>query len=190
MQDLGWTATEKYIHRETWGLLTDRRADGRPKRLWLPTGLVIPLWGPDRKVIRLRIRRRDPDAGPRYIVVSGSIMAPMVWGADRDIFTVVESELDGFLIWQEAGDLTGVIALGSVSAKPDRITHGSLTKARLILVSLDSDDAGARASWHFWPSTYGAKVKRWPVPVGKDPSDAWRKGVDIRIWILAGLKEN
>jgi len=47
--------------------------------------------------------------------------------------------------------------------------------------------AGARAAWKFWTETYGAKVKRWPVIMGKDPSDASFKGLDLRQWVLAGL---
>ncbi len=52
---------------------------------------------------------------------------------------------------------------------------------------MDSDEAGAKASWRFWPETYGAKVKRWPPVNGKDPSDAWQKGMNIRDWITAGI---
>ena len=36
----------------------------------------------------------------------------MVLNAGEDIFVVVESELDGFLIAQEAGDMVVVVALG------------------------------------------------------------------------------
>lgn len=190
MQGLGWNAEERYRDREAWGLPLEKRRDGRRKSLWLPAGLVIPSFE-GQKVIRLRIRRGDPGDGPRYIVVSGSSMGPMTWGGpDMKAFSVIESELDGFLIWQEAGDLTGVIALGSVSTRPDRISHEELTRASLILTCLDYDDAGARESWHFWPKTYGSKVKRWPTPMGKDPSDAWQAGLNVRAWIMAGLSHN
>jgi hypothetical protein len=99
----------------------------------------------------------------------------------------VESELDGLLLNQEAGDLAGVVAMGTAQAKPDRITHEALTTAAVILVSLDTDDAGAKAAWAFWPENYGGKVKRWPCIGGKDPSDARANGLDLRTWITTGI---
>ena len=80
-----------------------------------------------------------------------------------------------------------MVALGSASLKPDMITHEALKKANTILVSLDSDDAGVKAAWSFWSATYGIKVKRWPCVLGKDPSEAWQKGLNIRSWIIAGI---
>jgi len=62
-----------------------------------------------------------------------------------------------------------------------------LTAAAVILVSLDSDDAGAKAAWAFWPATYGKRAKRWPCVGGKDPSEARAGGLDLRIWITTGI---
>jgi hypothetical protein len=185
---LGWNPIDDYQDRESWGLPPEKRENGRLKRLWLPAGLVIPCLQNDQ-LVRLRIRRADPGDGPRYILVTGSVMPPMVWGLDRNAIAVLESELDGLLVNQEAGDLVGVIALGSVSMRPDQVAHEALKRAPRILVCLDSDGPGAKASHGFWPETYGTKARRWPVPIGKDPSDAWRKGLDIRVWILAGLED-
>jgi len=63
--------------------------------------------------------------------------------------------------------------------------HPSVVKRRI--VAIGGDDAGAKAAWSFWSETYGSKVRRWPVILGKDPSDAWKKGLDIRSWVLAGM---
>jgi len=79
--------------------------------------------------------------------------------------------------------------MGSAGLKPDVFAHSLLTKAEKILNALDYDEAGARPSWKFWPETYGSKVIRWPVPIGKDPSEAWQQGLNIREWIKAGLSE-
>lgn len=195
---LGFNPVDLYRGRRGWGLPQEIRSDGKPKLLWIPAGLVIPLapalnqeaQTPNQDgVIRLRIRRNDPGDGPRYVIVSGSSMAPMIWGADNKVLTIVESELDGLLIWQEAFDLTGVVAMGNAAIKPDMATHAILTKAAIILNALDYDAAGAKQSYKFWPETYGGKVKRWPVPIGKDPSDAWALGLNIRAWIEAGLSD-
>ena len=104
------------------------------------------------------------------------------------IILLVESELDALLLNQEAGDLCGVVAMGSAQGKPDVKTHEALTRAEMILVSLDSDDAGAKAAT-FWTETYGTRAKRWPTVQGKDASEAWASGLDLRAWIRAGLNE-
>ena len=113
----------------------------------------------------------------------------MTWGQDRGAACIVESELDGLLLSQEAGDLCAVVAMGTATAKPDIQTHELLKGAALILVALDSDEAGANASWKFWPERYGAKAKRWPTIKGKDASEARLNGLDLRTWIIAGLFE-
>ena len=111
----------------------------------------------------------------------------MILSPERAAAVIVESELDGLLLNQEPGDLAGVVALGSAQAKPDRITHEALKAAAVILVSLDNDDAGAKAAWVFWPATYGGKVKRWPCIGGKDPSEARLNGLELRAWIITGI---
>jgi len=69
-------------------------------------------------------------------------------------WVVVESELDGLLIHQEGGDLAGVVALGSAQIRPDLETDRALRAAGVILVSLDSDDAGAKEAWGWWTRQY------------------------------------
>jgi len=174
-----------YSHSTT-GLEPSLKENGIERRQWIPKGLVIPLVN-GGAVQRLRIRRDDPGDGSRYIIVSGSSSAPMVWGLERAAAVIVESELDGMLLSPEVGDLAGVVAMGSAQAKPDRITHEALTAVVIILVSLDTDDAGAKSSWQFWSFTYGKRAKRWPVPIGKDPSEAQTNGLDLREWITAGI---
>jgi len=109
-------------------------------------------------------------------------------GGDSRIVVIVESELDAILLNQEAGDLVTTIALGSASIKPDSETDSILSKSNSILVSLDTDKAGEKAS-QFWLDTY-KQAKRWIVPVGKDPGDAIQLGLNLRTWILAGLSRD
>ena len=79
-----------------------------------------------------------------------------------------------------------IVSLGSVAIKPDITIHDKLSNFSLILVSLDSDKAGIKASRKWWLKNY-PQAKRLPVPFGKDPSEAYQKGLDIRAWIQAGL---
>ena len=190
---IGFNLSDLYRNRRGWGLPQKVNSYGTETLIWLPAGIVIPLApsteqkGAGENMTRLRFRR-FADTGPRYVICAGSSVAPLVLEADKSIFTIVESELDAWLIWQETADLTGVVAMGSAVMKPDVAVHDLLTKAEIILNSLDYDEAGARQSWNWWDKAYGPKVIRWPTPFGKDPSDALQQGLNIREWIEAGIE--
>jgi hypothetical protein len=195
---LGWNPGEKekdiYRPRETWGLTPETKEDGKPRKLWIPIGLVIPNFAADN-VTRIRIRRPDPITfGPRYYVLPGSSMATMripcaADGGDRfswSVYVIVEAELDAIAVWQAAGKASGVVATGSAQTKPDQETFKVLDNCNIILNALDFDKAGATAAWNWWAATF-PHSERWPVPEGKDPGEAYKAGVDLRTWVLSGL---
>jgi hypothetical protein len=185
---LGWNSHETYQSMESWGLESELNENGKPKRIWLPEGLVLPSFDQGR-VVRLKIRRPNPGDGDRYIFVAGSSSVPMTWGLDKGIIVIVESELDGLLLHQEVGNLAGVVALGSAQARPDQVTHEVLERVKIIMNCLDSDNAGAKEAWRWWKRTYKNFI-RWPVPFGKDPGEAFQMGLDLRAWVMAGLPES
>ena len=78
----------------------------------------------------------------RYYLLPGSDTRPMVWGLDKNVLGIVESELDGLLLDQEAGDLIGVVALGSVKLRPDWETHLLQLEPNGSDSTLDWDKAG------------------------------------------------
>lgn len=168
--------------RETWGLATERKPNGQKKRLWIPSGIVIPLII-NNQILRLRIRR--PQGEPRYLVIPGSAMSCMISQLSARCYVVLEAELDHILVDQAAGDVTGVVALGNSSRKPDPKTHKALTAAGRILVALDFDGAGKKAGL-WWDQNF-KNSRRWPVPVGGDPGEAFEQGVNIRNWVIAGF---
>jgi DNA primase len=182
---LGWNPSNRYEDRSIWGLPSEKTDSGKEKRIWLPQGLVIPCLV-NGSPSRIRFRRPNPKMGGRYIVVSASKMSPMCWNTKKRMAVVVESELDGLLIYQEAGDLVDVIALGFAQARPDECTHKALYRAKTFLVALDYDSAGLTHYKRFWVKTY-PRAKRWPVPAGKDPGEAYQSGIDIRAWVQAGI---
>ena len=57
---LGWSPLVWYLTREEWGLPTEIKPDGKPKKLWIPKGIAIPCYE-DGRIIRLRVRCADPD---------------------------------------------------------------------------------------------------------------------------------
>lgn len=150
--------------------------------LWLPRGLVIP-YIIDGVIQRLRIRREEGE--PRYYVVPGSSSSIMILGEERRAFVIVESELDAVTCYH-AQELAGAIAMGSSHAKPDAAAFDLLKNCKQILNALDYDKAGASA-FIWWKDTFGDRCDRWPVPVGKDPGEAYEMGRDLGQWIKAGL---
>jgi DNA primase len=185
--NLGWVSEESWESRSSWDL-PEGIEGGKRKKLWIPSGLIIP-YVQGEEIFRLRVRRPEPDVEPKYYLLPGSDTRPMRWPGKNKIYIVIESELDGLLLWQEASDLTGIIALGSAQKRPDQETHEALCKADLILVALDSDEAGAKETCRWWLKQY-EKARWWPIPkqYGKDPSEGRKAGLDLHSWIEAGIE--
>jgi hypothetical protein len=184
---IGWISEDIYRTRESWGLPTIMsEKTGKPKRLWFPAGLVIPhsIKFPDNseKYDRIRIRRIEGE--PRYYIIPGSSPAQLIVGQDNRCAVVVESELDAILLDQIIGDFTRIIAIGTSHAKPDTGASEVLSKASRILIALDNDDAGIKAS-AWWCEKYEKAILH-QVPSGKDPSDAISYGVNLREWAISG----
>ena len=193
----GGDGKDLFRPRESWGLPTEMK-DRRKKKLWLPIGLVIPMFVRDQ-VHRLRIRRPD-NSKPTYYIIPGSSMATWIMPPENNsplerggreaggvcrVFVIVESELDGILLWQEARDVTGIISLGSSSTRPDLTAIKLLQKSSWILNALDFDQAGAKALE--WWTNHFSQHHRWPVPAGKDPGEAWQAEINLKEWITSGF---
>lgn len=181
---LGCIATDQWATRESWGLSMLIKDNGQPKKLWLPAGLVIP-HSLNGQVQTVRIRRADAGDGLRYYLTPGSSSVPLILGNCPHV-VIVESDLDAFLIYQEAGDLVTTVSLGSARILPDTVTAEILSKAKAIMVALDFDEAGGKSYWGWWKKHF-PKSMRWPAINGKDPTEAHQNGIDIREWIIAGL---
>lgn len=180
-----------YRDREDWGLPREYKEDGKVKKLWLPTGLVIPTIYNGGCVLKLKVRRQQwhkEDPLPKYVEISGSMQCPSIYGISTNgVVVVVESELDALLIHQNANDICFCMALGGVSKKPDLQCDRLLRETKLILWCLDNDEAGKNAAL-WWRKTY-SHLKFWPAPVGKSPGDAFKDhGVNLRDWILKGVE--
>uniref|UniRef100_I2PWM7 DNA primase n=1 Tax=Desulfovibrio sp. U5L TaxID=596152 RepID=I2PWM7_9BACT len=188
---VGWIPEDLYRDRAAWGLPQAYKPNGKRRMLWLPRGLVLPVLDAEGHPARIKFRRPEPGKDePKYLYLPSEPKntAPLVVTSTAAAWIVVESELDGLLLAQEAGDLVNVLALGSASLRPDAEAHALLEAAPFILVALDADDAGDKAAWTWWATHYPPeKVRVWPVPEGKDPTDAWRAGWDLRAWIEGGL---
>lgn len=179
-----------------WGLPAPPRKDGKTPKLALLPGLVIPFFE-HGELHKLKLREFEcapwPEwaQGDKYREIKGSNQRYSVYGQGRDLAIVVETELDAMLLAERVGDLALCLATGSAQRKPDAAAALLLKSAKLVPNALDSDDAGAKAAWSWWDK-HVPGVKRWPVPkrLGKDPGDLARAGVDVRQWVLAGVRRH
>lgn len=189
---LGWIPQDYYRPREKFGLAPELKANGKPRRVWIPKGLVIPVFNAAGELMRVKFRVFGAGENrPKYIPLpqAEKNTAPLVLqGKGAAAWQIVESELDGLLMHQEAGQFVNVAALGSAVFRPDADTWAQLCRAEKILISLDFDEAGNKAACQWWKSNLKPGQGRlWPVPEGKDPTDAFRAGWNLSDWIIGGL---
>jgi DNA primase len=185
---IGWNPITLFQKREEWGL-EKKIENGKEKKLWLPSGIVIPTFQ-DQALRKIKIRRSDwkeGDAFGKYYILPGSVDCIPVFGdASSPVAVLMEAELDAILVAHEAGALCCCIALGGAQKRPDASLHQWLSQKKLIFFALDFDEAGKK-EYLYWHSTY-ANLCTWPVPVGKSPAEAWKLGVDLKKWILCGVQ--
>lgn len=186
---LGYCPRELRLDRSKWGLPAEVDEKGRPKHLWIPEGIVIPCYR-GGVLHRLRVRRFvKRGQGKKYIFIQGGSAIPYLLKTNAEHTVIIESELDAILVNQVAGDLVNTVALGSVSMRPDPEMHQDLLQQQSILVALDTGDkslAGAKAAWLWWAERY-EQALRCPIVEGKDPADAAKRGLDLKLWIQAAL---
>lgn len=192
--------------------LPAKQNNGKKSVLWIPRGFTIPLWSPSfsasfpacgqeqEEVHRIRIRRvrgdlKDGDS--KFLMLTGSGQAPMALTAkDKNlgmtVWVIVEGEMDAIAVHHACGGNIGVLAVLTNRGKPDIKTHKFLKSSPLILVALDFDQLGEKGErpgyqgWQWWKIAY-PQAERWPVPVGKDPGDAYSSGLDLAAWVNAAI---
>ena len=181
---LGWNPSDLYRDRAEWGLTESlHKVTGKPQKLWIPGGLVIPGYDAGGNLARIKIRT---GGSVKYSLLSGSEIGAAFYG-DRSLqaFAVVESELDAILLYQLAPDLVCPVSSGSASIRPDAAAL-ELIGGHKCLLMLDNDDAGIKSVLK-WLDLPGAKSWIIPPKYGKDVTEAFKNGVDVRQIVEAGL---
>lgn len=185
---IGWNPVRILDLRENWGLEKFKKR-GQDKKLFIPPGIVIPTYV-NSILQKVKIRRSDWYMGasfPKYHIIAGSKNHVSIFGnISNPIAVIVEAELDAILVSQEAGDPFCAVALGGASIRPDLITHQWLRTKKLILFSLDFDEAGKHAYAAYWKKVY-PNLKPWPTPFEKSPGDAFQRGLDLKEWLQIGI---
>lgn len=159
--------------------------DAAVRGLYIRRGIVLP-WICGDRVWQLKVRRPDP-LRPKYVGVAGG--RPHLFGADtlagHNTAVVVEGEFDVMLLEQEAGDLVGVVTLGSCSKRLGLDAVGHLLSVRRVLVVLDRDAEGQRGAEVL--ATTSARIRRSTVPRGKDVTEFWALGGRLADWVAYEL---
>jgi DNA primase len=170
---------------QSWQLGFNPR-DQKLAGLWVPRGIIIPglVAG---QVWHLKVRRA---AGrPKYTQVRGGQVA--LFGADtlpgRDVAVVTEGEFDAMLLHQEAGDLVGVVTLGSASARLPDAWVPYLLGVRRLLVAYDADLAGTKGA-AAWQALSPPTERLLPL-AGKDVTDFYLARGDLRAWVQFALAD-
>lgn len=189
---LGYCPNTFFREREEWGLDPEFKDDGKPKKLWIPAGLVIPTFSKEGEVVRVKIRRtewKDGDDLPKYVEISGSKRCFSIYGnTTLPLALILESEFDALLVQQEAADLCYCVALGGSTKPLDRDTDNLLRTTLNLLFCPDFDTPGAVALAK-WRKVF-PDLRRILTPEGKSAGDAFLAGVSLREWIEEEVKSN
>lgn len=188
---LGYLGHDRRVNRADIGL-ADK---GGKDKLWVPGGLLIPIFDSSGVVHRLRIRRTKeamakflPDR--KYVWLEGSGNSPLIIAPflpSRGA-VIVEAELDAMAI-AAAHDGVTVVALGTVRAGIPEGLRCDLAASPTILVALDADagkDAAGPKAIKTWLHTF-RQARYWPVPETKDAGEYAMHGGDLKQWIEIGL---
>jgi len=192
---LGWLGHDIRIMRAAVGL--PPRADGNLK-LWVPGGLVIPIFDAAGNIHRIRIRRTQEARekflpGLKYVWISGSGNAAMLLAPATQPrgAVIVEAELDAIAV-ASAHQQVISISIGSVAAGLTASQHAAIAAVPAILVALDADTdkdgkpGAGPDNVKRWMQRY-RQAQYWPVPSAKDPGDYAIAGGNLRAWVEAGL---
>lgn len=184
---IGLVLSPLTFDRQAWGLSSPEKKDALNRLIWIPEGLIIPMFH-NNKVVRLRIRQDNPKNSDRYILVAGSTTAYLQHNQQFNQLNpsmVLESELDGWLIHQIAGGDLNVFSAGNSTTRPDLEAHLKI-KQSPILISLDNDAAGQKET-QWWRKQYPNSII-WPS-VKKDPGDDFKAGIDLKKWVNDGINK-
>jgi DNA primase len=155
--------------------------------LWVPRGIVIPCLVVGQ-IWYLKVRRAS--GHPKYSQVRGGQLALFGTGtiAKHDTVVVTEGEFDAMLLHQEAGDLVGVVTLGSALARLSDAWVPYLLGVQKLLVAYDTDAAGAEGA-AMWESM-SPRAQRLVPPAGKDVTNFYLAGGDLRAWVQFALADD
>lgn len=185
---LGWIPHQYQIPRGKIGLQVEQ---GEKSTLWVPSGLLIPIYDNGGALHRIRVRRPLLEREKflkdlKYLWLKGSGNLPMVILPDGEPrgAVIVEAELDAIAIAAAHFDVIA-IAVGTLHGGTGLEIKKILQDIPVILVALDAE-AKSKPAVDAWKRTF-RHAKFWPTPQAKDAGDFFKRGGDLAAWIEGGL---
>ncbi|MBU1008104.1 toprim domain-containing protein [Candidatus Dependentiae bacterium] len=179
---IGYNLVNRFDDLFDWGI-----EDAAKKSVWLPRGIVIPMFDEKGNVVRIKIRRSDYDDRSKFVVVSGGINGfGLVGNINCEVMVVVESELDAYAIHHAVGDFVFVVSAGSCITNPDNVTDFLAKRTKNLLICCDNDDAGEKM-FEKWKRLYN-HAERFSTPIGKDIGEYVESGGDVRMFFSRVLE--
>lgn len=130
--------------------------------IWIAYGILIPVFA-DGSLWGIKVRRAE--GKPKYVWASGGNGAGALYGADGvqpGPLLVVEGEFNALAALQAAGDLLGVVSLGSASTTLNVRWMSLLASCTPLFVCLDQDGAGDKGAAAL--SGLSGRIRRITVP--------------------------
>lgn len=184
---VGWNPEKRFQRKFDWGIQEYENS------LWicLPKGIVLPSFCSNGMVSKIKIRRSDWSEGDKYgkyQEIEGSANLIPIYGLlANQVVVVIESEFDAMCLCQEIGEFCTCLALGGATKRPDPETIHWLQSKRLVLYSLDLDDAG-REQYDYWRSSF-PNLRPWFAETRKSPADSFvLDKVNLKAWFVAGIR--
>jgi DNA primase len=160
--------------------------------LWVENGVTIPyIAGAELYAINVRLPnaylRLNPKAD-KYRLVTGS--RRVLFGCDHltgkpDVL-ITEGEFDALLAWQEAREHIDVLTMGAAKDLPAGTWLAYLLSGQRFYIATDTDEPGNAAAAK-WAGLLGERGQRAAVPTGKDITEYWQSGGDVRAWVVGLL---
>ncbi|WP_162096639.1 toprim domain-containing protein [Desulfotalea psychrophila] len=184
---LGWLSHQQQVLKNKIGLPVDEGKD----KLWVPEGLLIPIFDQSGSLHRIRIRR-SPEARAKFLPnlkynwMRGAGNMPMALVPEGKIrgAVIVEAELDAMAVASAHVDVAA-IAVGSLGSGVDPELDQLLEQAPVVLVALDAEDKAEKVA-DMWKEKY-RHAKYYKTTIGKDPGEMFAAGGDLHAWIERGL---
>lgn len=156
---------------------------------WLPPGVTIPaftedtLWYVNVRLGAQEARRRND----KYMALAGSRLASLYNAPatlEAPVAIVVEGEFDALLLQQHfASSELAVVTMGSANATPAPRWKKYLAWLEKLMLVLDKDSAGERGVERWRQVVTWIETIKPPDVTGKDVTDWWKNGADLRAWL-------
>jgi hypothetical protein len=182
---LGWRDTPVEFDAVAWGL--DAPKPGTAP-LSVPKGLMIPQLGGDavERITVLPLDASGKAAAAPFVVPGSAPRAYHVGLHGQQTFVIAAHELDALVVFAAAWDFCRAVVLDN-EAIDQAPFAGEMAASPLIQVVVDKKDPKWSERFDAWRETF-PQAQAIALPDGKDVVTARLKGVDIRAWLLGGLR--